>query len=95
MALPPNIAPADNARLLRDDLEEHPSRRQAEELLDMLRAWRFEVEPDSAFGVCWVVHPVFSRLQMDVPYPGVVDSYVVGRALALVDSLRVLLPPPV
>lgn len=88
----PDQLPQPGALALRDDLADTSAGRRADEVLGMLRAWGFSIEVDADVGVLWVFHPVYPRLQMDVPNQGVVATWVVEAALGLVDSLRVLLP---
>ena len=92
MNLSPDLRPLPEAPALLEDLRERPEGRLGSDVVLLLRAWRLDVtECEEIPGTFHAVHVCFQTLQMDVPRAGYVASFVVNRAIGLVDSLRVRL----
>lgn len=92
MVLRQDLQPTPEALPLAEELRQHPLNRTGTEVVQLLQAWKLELEEDAIVKGAWfAIHPLFTHLQMDVPSLGRVHSYVVTQALGLVDSLRVRL----
>lgn len=88
-----DFRPAGDALDRLESLRSRPLGRSGDAVVQMLQAWRFEVESEGEDGLdVYVFHPFLPDLHMGFGSRGAVHSSVVHRAVGLVDSLRSRLP---